>query len=1208
MALRQIETEIPNDLRVLGNGAEFLSNRDELDYLWFQTEEWEHKRKYSTFRVVKLTQLAELPAETGNDPALLTKMRQVFNGLYQLSADCDFVHLACNVTVPFPLGVVQMYGMSGLGNTLEEAIETANRAQAALIAGLRGNFKQIRMRPPDSQITSWLSRSFRKMHYALTTIGNPDPHQAATDQSGKHMLRSNGAQGKNPIYSEQQNEIFFRGLVAEDHEFIWMTLAHRISTEELSQLLIGAADAASAWRSRSTGARSINFGIAMPIALSMGNGLSTGNNFGHSSATAQGNSYGETQGVAHGVTNSDTVGGSHVVGTSDTHGTTHNVGVSSSFGRTVSHSDGTSLGTAHGVTTSQSETDSIANSHTSTNTSSISTTDGRTASSNWSKSMGEGSTTGTGTSATNANGNNDNHGTSFNPGGVGHTDSSGKTTTTSDGTNTNAGTNSSDGITWGGGGGSSHSTTASESASESFGSTVGHATTRGLAESNTTSRGTSTSDGTSDSETHGTSESWGTSDAHGTSEAFGSNWSKGTAISDSTSQGISRGISNTRSAGINDGQSVGFMRNIGASAALAPSIGVSKSYNWVDESAMQVAETFERMQVLLREAVGGGGWYADVYTLVDTPEALSASEAMTRQAFSGTHDSVAMSVRARHLEADEQAHIRLHAATFTPSTMREEARFAKLAYSAYRHATVLTPLHLSTYTSPSSMLQARAALTLEVMPDFRFAPDLGRGEAEPKAVIGHQYSSETGQLTNAPVVLSEQRHTHTLFQGDTESGKSEAAYRLALTCWQWGHRVIVLDFAKGWDKFFTSEIPRKYFELYQLTPGAARPLRWPILMIPRLIDPESYVQTLCKIITNAGSLGPVQTGMLQGTLRDLYIQRGVLLMEDKVIRSPEFGVVRDAEVAALSAWGITAGTPIDTLDAASAQALSVYRSRSISLTAWIDIMEAKIDPSVKGVTERERQAYASILYRLRALTFGEIGRMFGALGQDEDGIAIEDIGLPPTPGDRPGFVVLQGGDRLDEFSRSLILALFAVVTYQTAKIRFDQAGGRAPFATDTFWEEAQKVISSSAMNSTSTDGAGSAAATIDMFVEMWRDGRRYRNYQHCLVQNLSQLPPGIVPSSNNAFFFTSKDERDQAMILTYLSKSAKGFVDQNYARFLARMPIGMGIAKFGRTNELAEKEPILMRAMMVPMVTPTDKELRDYYHGVSIIRRWANES
>ena len=165
---------------------------------------------------------------------------------------------------------------------------------------------------------------------------------------------------------------------------------------------------------------------------------------------------------------------------------------------------------------------------------------------------------------------------------------------------------------------------------------------------------------------------------------------------------------------------------------------------------------------------------------------------MIPEAFHGTED-VVTGVQARSLSEAEQAYIVLHARAFTPSTRVESI---PEVMSGYADSTLLTMLQVAAYTAPGMYEHGTALTVQEETPSFAFYPNMP-GDV----VLGHQWSSETGELTNVLLRLSPERHFHTAFVGDTGFGKSIAAERLAFeTTRQWHYRTIVLDFGQGWRK------------------------------------------------------------------------------------------------------------------------------------------------------------------------------------------------------------------------------------------------------------------------------------------------------------------------------------------------------------------------------------------------------------------------
>src|SRR5258708_7651367 len=142
---RRLGATIPDDLEVLDNGAVFLADCDGLDYLWYRLIEREAGQTYTVYRVVRLTLLRAVPAETKRDPDLLKKMRQVELGLYRLKTPVDFVHVAAGIFKPVTQGIAQIYGVSAIAPVLEEATLATGLGMKALTAMLAGSYRQIRL-------------------------------------------------------------------------------------------------------------------------------------------------------------------------------------------------------------------------------------------------------------------------------------------------------------------------------------------------------------------------------------------------------------------------------------------------------------------------------------------------------------------------------------------------------------------------------------------------------------------------------------------------------------------------------------------------------------------------------------------------------------------------------------------------------------------------------------------------------------------------------------------------------------------------------------------------------------------------------------------------------------------------------------------------------------------------------------------------------
>jgi hypothetical protein len=218
-------------------------------------------------------------------------------------------------------------------------------------------------------------------------------------------------------------------------------------------------------------------------------------------------------------------------------------------------------------------------------------------------------------------------------------------------------------------------------------------------------------------------------------------------------------------------------------------------------------------------------------------------------------------------------------------------------------------------------------------------------------------------------------------------------------------------------------------------------------------------------------------------------------------------------------------------------------------------------------------------------------------GPGHDTIAIEDLGLLGPADDKWGIAVIEGGAQMDEFAKSALLSLIAAVLYEDAVVRRREslAGQEFP-PLQIFFEEANKVLTGvDTGTSTSDKDAPGGNQTSQIFTVMWRDGRKYKTFLHILAQTISEIPEGILSSCNNGFFGQTKHDKDRQAALAHLARNTKGFVNSEYDRFLARMTVGMFIAKLGYTTEITQTEPYLIQPALFVAAEPSDQEIAEHY-------------
>ena len=1186
----------PDDLELHDIHLEFSENKDQMETIWLKVTERENGREYHGYRVIRLLQIRSIPLEVRSDAGLLQKMRTILRGLS--GARVNLAYLVAGIFEDPPLGIVQCYGVVSFSEKLEDAIQQSRHDLAVLEAGLKGQYRQIRLEPISVRVAQWLYRSLEDMPHALVAVGHPDPRENVRNQSREMINPLIGAEAMQS-FSLQQNEILYRGMAALKEEFLLMVLAYAVSLDDVANLLAGYAQETAIWASQQSGVRSASFGISLPAMLSGAMADSASRAYGISTGTADSEGSAQTEGVAN------TEGQANTVGRTTTQGWSHTVTEGETTGTSTTNTEGTAqtTGVAHSKSSSSTEGSSSSTSGGSSHTESSAWNVGANLGFNGGKSEGIGGSLGIPGSGVNAN------------------------------------SGSSKGMSFGLSGG--HSWGESNTVMSGWSETSMSSTTNSSGTTKSSSEAVSSSLAQGTSQSASRSESWGTSHAVSNSVANTTSESETVSASDTKSQ------SHTRSQG--DSLSSGLSRSVsqGLAVGLAPSFSIGNSAQWQNDPAMLVTEMMRTQERLLKTASLEGAYYSDVYALTRTPRGLQAMMGLIPEAFQGTEE-VVTGVQCRTLTLEEQAYIREHARAWTPSTRFETVPGV---VSGYMDSTLLTMLQLAAYTSPGVFEQGVALTTQEETPQFAYYPTI-QGDV----VLGRQYSIEIGDLTDAFLRLAADRHFHTAIIGDTGFGKTVAAEILAQgTTTAWRYRTIVLDFGQGWRRALNFPGMEDRVDVRQLFPGAKRPLRWNFLQLPKRIDPTQYSTSVATLFANAGRMGERQVGFMRRALVDLYGLNGVTLSDiDEVFqrrieplgyqinklrkditqltgdierlygkkkgsltsdeqaeinkkrsemnekhkrmtaamqeqadlreRRERMLVVSDVEADSL---GVEAGISVFELNAEQQQALAVHRSRVVSVRDWIATLREYQAEAQRRGDQVDRTSLEGVLLRLDPF---EKGQMLRQYGPGPDTIAIEDLGLLGPEDDPWGITVVEGGAEMDEFSKAALFSLMAVTIYQDAVIRRRESlGGKRFPPLQIFFEEANKVFSGVAASGGSDDSRASSVAAI--WESIFRDARKYKIVLIVLAQTASQLPSGILSSCANIFVFQTKDGRDRDILLPHLGRSEKGIVNTEYKRYLARIPKTYAIVKLGYSADVFDIEPVLIQPLMLSGPEPSDEQI-----------------
>jgi len=316
-----------------------------------------------------------------------------------------------------------------------------------------------------------------------------------------------------------------------------------------------------------------------------------------------------------------------------------------------------------------------------------------------------------------------------------------------------------------------------------------------------------------------------------------------------------------------------------------------------------------------------------------------------------------------------------------------------------------------------------------------------------------------------------------------------------------------------------------------------------------------------------------------------------VLTADRIVLADEnWNHVRDGDEVALCGAGV--GTLLTSLSAAGRQALAIHRSKRVDVTDWVDRLREYYQKLDAKATQ-DRQSLEGVILRLEPFAQGELALMYG---KGNDSIAVEDLGLLGPGDDRWGVAVIEGGASLNAYSKSVLLGLVAWHLYNDAIVRQRESIGKRLIPLNVFFEEANKILGGVPVTSgSSEDGRASVAQVAEQFQAMFRDGRKYGYLCHLMLQSSSEIAPGILSSCPNAFIGQTKALRDRDVAMGMLAKSEKGFTDEEYKRFISRVPNKMFVCKLGFTDRADEMEPMLMRPVRIVAQMPTDEDIAAWY-------------
>lgn len=928
---------------------------------------------------------------------------------------------------------------------------------------------------------------------------------------------------------------------------------------------------------------------------STSNGYSNSNSWSNGWSNTSSDSTGYSGNHSHSESNSDSVGGNAGVnvlgvsagvngsqsgGTSDTTGSGFNNSHSNSSG--TSGSNGKSFGTSHsssdgsswnmGAGTSQSHSAGLSESYSAGMGKSYSEGFG----SSYGTSQGLSYSNGQGTSSSDSIGQ-----SSSTSSGYGSSKGSSYGESASNSSSQNVGQSYSVSISQNKGtslsSSMSHSVSQSESISQSLSQSDSLSRSYSQSNSESVSQSQSVSDGTSKSRSVGQSDS--ESYTQSVSNGTGQNWGQSSSVGKGQSYGSSEG----KSSGTSIGSTGSFTTGTSGSLGLGPSIGYSKSYQWLDQQVKDILELLEYQNERLKKALrGNGAFYTYVYIACPDMDALSVAQASAKSTWQNEY-AMTQPIQILDLCDEEQQHLLYHFRAFSADVTRENIA----GVSDYKYATVLLPNEYVAYAHLPRVSEGGIDTNIDDVPKFR-VPGLLRGNIYMGTQLNaERYTFKNGYRTQFDYRINIDELMHGVFTGASRSGKTVAAMRFIRelansrrTATGKRLRIVIMDPKQDWRGIARFVEPER-FRFYSMGNTHFRPINLNPCKIPYKVEPQHWIDGIINIYCRAYGLLERGKQMLSDVFYKLYTQAGVFPSKGEFFdeeymnnkdnyKFPEVYPDWDAEIS--------------------------RRSASVTFHKIYKDMQQTSD-SFNGGQKRAGNdtldAYSRLLERLScfARPYSIEYRLFSAEDNFSD---------PNSKGTGLGVDELIGEDDVTVFESFGLESTFAnfifgIITsgfYKVAK-GFERGYlNPAQYETVLVIEEANKVLTG---NDTAGTGGGGGMASLSgqsEFEEILDQSAGYGLFIIAITQKISMMPSSIV--ANCGMFFLGKISQPEDVDLAVRMIGREGRIDdRDVVKWLPKSPTGWFICRSNRGYDFRDAEPVLVQIEPLNNATISNSELEE---------------
>lgn len=722
--------------------------------------------------------------------------------------------------------------------------------------------------------------------------------------------------------------------------------------------------------------------------------------------------------------------------------------------------------------------------------------------------------------------------------------------------------------------GNSVSQSNTNSVSESYGESIGKSLSEswganesisksygvGVNASNSSSSGISQNVGQSFGKTNSVSQSQSVSQSLGKSVSQSVTQSETTSVgqnaskSESVSNGQSYTKSNGSSVGTNTGTSGTASIGTGASMGLGPSIGYSKSYQWLDQGVKDLLELMEFQNERIKKALrGNGAFYTYVYIACPNLDAISAAQAVAKSTWQNEYAMV-QPLQVLDLTETEQKHLLYHFAAFSADVTREDV----YGVEEYKYCTVLLPEEFVAYTHLPRVNEGGVFSTIQDIPKFA-APSMLKGEIYMGTILNpERFTFNNGYRTQFDYRIDEATLLHGYFTGASRSGKTVAAMRFIAELSRIRRsktgkrlRIVVMDPKQDWRTLARFVEPER-FNFYSMGNVNFRPIQINPWKVPKGVWPQLWIDGIIDIYCRAYGLLERGKQMIAMVVYALYEEAGVFAACDK----PD--------------WKETVPE----------------LSKAVNFTAIYKRMyeeKANLEnPNNKGgrAGNDTRDAYARLLDRLSCFDreFSIERRLYGS----SEGLGIDDlIGADDV-------TVLESKGLENTFKNFI----FGAITSGFYKYALAHEGGylaEDQYETVVVIEEANEVLTG---NDCAGTGGGQQLGMSGQseFEQILDQAAGYGMFIFAITQKIADMPSSIIANSGLVFAGKLKRPEDINVVVRAIGREER-IDDRDVVKWFPRAPIGWFICQGSRTFDFKDAEPYLVQISRLNINPPSNIEL-----------------